>query len=228
MHPSVTYALKLHVLVYLFADCQRYKANTRSYTLQTGLVHLGATYTYTSHIWVHVLRPTKDVKLLPKKKPGPKEKKVYKKQACEKWRSIISYLLLFFSTSPLTLLLKNETNAPNNQRSCIKRLSDSRLLTLSSQNLGMVFWKTHSNKTFQFSPFFLLVVQQIRNWWAAPSIPTTGYSFWNSAVYFKPYGRGSGSGCGESQVWLGLNHTWERVLTGHDQSKAVSYNVYNY
>ncbi len=54
------YIFKLHVLIYSFAACHKCKANSKSYTLQTRLVHSCMTYALTWHARVHCLQPMKD------------------------------------------------------------------------------------------------------------------------------------------------------------------------
>lgn len=54
VHLNATYALKLHVL-------QRYKATSKSHTLQTRLVHLFVTYALTLHVRIRFSRPINSI-----------------------------------------------------------------------------------------------------------------------------------------------------------------------
>ncbi len=101
MHPYTTYALKIQILVYSFTACQRCGVISESYKLQTRLLQPCATYARTLHVRVHFLRPTKDAELPPQSKPGLKERKVYKRQACQRQRiNCFSYAFFSFCLPP--------------------------------------------------------------------------------------------------------------------------------
>ena len=81
VHLCATYTLKLHVLVHSFAACQRCGATFESYTLQTRPIYLCATYAVTLHVRESASRSTEDSELPPQGRPGPREWRVYKRQA---------------------------------------------------------------------------------------------------------------------------------------------------
>ena len=96
VHLCATYALKLYVLVHSFAACQRCGATFKSYMLQTKLISPCATYALMLHVRVRFLRPTKDAELPPQGRPGPRERKIYKRQGDQRQR-INRFLSAFVS-----------------------------------------------------------------------------------------------------------------------------------
>lgn len=84
MHLFTTDALKLNVLVYVFAACQICIAISESYILQARLIHMCVTLALLLYVQVRLSRLIKNVGLFPQDILRPRDQQIYKKQASQR------------------------------------------------------------------------------------------------------------------------------------------------